>query len=278
MNPPETKSLIEPFGGGEVLFLGSLPFLDFESAERWLDSFPLTVSFRIQLPQKGSGFDMVSEVERVLESPRIRAGTVASKDQLIGYLSFLGMVSESKENLRRYEEQLEVLLAREDALPQRRIFCFDEPAIGMGFALENNYLVRYRDLAARLRRSGILCAIHCCQTPLNAEATLVFEEDCWDLISLPLRREHQEIFTSAYRRGISCCWGLSPQQLVTPFQEAQEFFDHFTKDLRMTPGELMARTSISSECGLGLLSEAEARRQTSALYEVAGMLRGLSRT
>lgn len=253
----------------EVMFLGSLPFNRLEDAKVWIKKFPLTNEFRIQLPQCGHGYDMISEVFSLMEGEGEFAGSSRSfrKDQLVGPATYLQIEGGSKEKREFYRKLLSKrigFLGQVDR--QERVFCLDEPMLTQE-ALD--YEKELSEVCAKIRSSGQKLMIHCCQTQISEGIQDLLCLLRPEILSIPFNETNIRLIESQLESGFHVCLGLSPEKLSSK---------HIVDDLRNVLRRSTSRQWISTECGLGLLSEELASKFSFRLYELAEVLRGFSRT
>lgn len=140
----------------------------------------------------------------------------------------------------------------------------------------------FTELTSLLKPKGILIGLHCCG---NTDWSLFTGIEGIDMINfdafgfLDKFALYAESIRPFLERGGSLCWGIVPTQEYSG-QPAAQFVRALEKGIALLEAKgvdrelLSRRLLISPSCGLGTLSEPQARSILKALTETSALIRG----
>ncbi|MGQ9689428.1 MAG: hypothetical protein ACUVXF_11680 [Desulfobaccales bacterium] len=224
-----------------------------------------------------------------------RNGPVALKGQVVGPVTFAGMVKTAEGKAILYDRELTQAvsqgLARKAAwqadqfrrLGAEAVVFFDEPILtGFGSAFfpisrEEVAAILTDAIAAAQEPGPLLVGVHCCG---NTDWSLLLETPL-DILSFDSYGffDHLLLYNKAlagfWQRGGYLAWGLVPTGEELAQETSDSLWDRFVSQVERLAAlglgvrQVLERALLTPACGLGYLSPAEASRALTLLAELS---------
>lgn len=223
-----------------------------------------------------------------------RDGPMALKGQVVGPVTFAGMVKDGKGKPILYDRELTQAvsqgLARKAAWQAEQfrqagreaVVFFDEPILtGFGSAFlpisrEEVTTILTEAIEATKESGPVLVGVHCCgntdwalllETPLD-----ILSFDSYGFFDNFLL--YEKALTAFFQRGGMVAWGLVPTGEDLSQETGDSLWQRFTSQVERLAGlglgfrEVLHHSLLTPACGLGYLSPAEATRALQLLDEL----------